>query len=85
MFGIKATNHFDLGCLSLCKGGFTKSSKGSNYWLIEQNDTELILSRAIVRHLLLDCNHLEQYSTEGNQPFADRTEKQSEFKLTGRR
>ena len=30
----------------------------------------------------VDKNHLEQYSTERNQPFA---EKHSEFKLTGRR
>ena len=52
---------------------------------MEQNDTELILSRDIDRHLPLDENHLEEYSTERNQPFAARTEEHSEFKLTGKR
>ena len=71
--------------LSLHKGGFTKSSKGSKYWYLEQNDTELILSRDNNYHWSLDKNHLEQYSTERNQLFVDRAEKHSEFKLTGRR
>ena len=68
----------------MCKEGFTKSTKGSNYWSLEQNDTEFILSRDINHHLPLGENHLEQYSTERNQPFADRTEEHSE-KLTRRR
>ena len=52
---------------------------------LEQNDTELILSRDINCHWPFDKNHLEQYSTERNQLFVDRTEKHSEFKLTERR
>ena len=51
----------------------------------KHNDTELILSCDIDRHLPLDENNLEQYSKEGNQPFADKIEKHSKFKLTGSR
>ena len=84
-FVIKVTDHFDLGGYSLHKGGFTKSSKGSKYSYLEQNDTELILSRDINYHWPVDKNNLKQYTTERNHLFVDRTEKHSQFKLTERR
>ena len=58
---------------------------GSDFWQIEQYATVLTQSHDINQHRSLDVNHLEHYSTERNGPFVDRTEKQSEFKLTGRR
>ena len=60
-------------------------SKGSDFWQIEQYDTELTQSRDINEHGTLDVNHLEHYSTERNLLFVDRTEKHSAFKLTRRR
>ena len=58
---------------------FPNFSKGSDFLQIEQYDNERTQSRDINQHRSLGVNHLEHYSTE------DRTEKHSEFKLTGRR
>ena len=60
-------------------------SKGSDFLQIQQYDTELTQSRDINEHGSFNVNHLEHYSTERNLLFVDRTEKHSEFKLTGRR
>ena len=58
---------------------FPNLSQGSDVWQIEQYETERTQSLDINQHRSLDVNHLEHYSIE------DRTEKHSEFKLTGRK
>ena len=63
----------------------TNFSQGSDFWQIEQYDTELTQSRDINHHRSLDVDHFEHYCTERNWFCVDITEKHSGFRLTERR
>ena len=59
---------------------FANFFKGSDFWQIEQYDTERTQSRDINHHRSLDVHHLDHYSNERNGLCVDRTAKHNKLK-----